>query len=309
MALFTVISDFFVEYEPLSRFYKTSELNITNVSDDSTISIRFNDENILRIPQSIWILHHATVELAIAEINSKFTSTGGLTQDQLDVIEISKTAIEVTGAFEGKPLSNGYIWEEGVGFEITNAQVNAGEFVTFNFDSTVQIAVDSPYWNDSSNYEREAPASGTTDYIGKGLFSNAYTDPIGEVFDFTFDWNPYDGSNRVGRIKLNNCEVGDKLTVRFDFNMIPQTPNTTIVPALWYNNVSPTTGDITFTFPLTATPIFFGGGTVGQTFLCRPEITAWIGSEEDILSISLPSVKADSRCIIQPLSILLTISR
>jgi hypothetical protein len=98
------------------------------------------------------------------------------------------------------------------------------------------------------------------------------------------------------------------LRVRFDFNITPQIPNTTVEPALWYSNRD-ASDQITYSFPLTTQPIFYGSGTVGKTFLNRPEISAWITSEEDINALALPAIKSDNSVIIQPLGLLITIIR
>lgn len=112
----------------------------------------------------------------------------------------------------------------------------------------------------------------------------------------------------VGRIRLNDILPGDQLRVRFDFNAIPQIANTTLEPALWYSNRN-ANDEITFSFPLTHTPIFFGTGTVGKVLLQRPEISAWIASTEDVNALTLPAVKSDNPIIIQPLGMLITILR
>jgi hypothetical protein len=132
-------------------------------------------------------------------------------------------------------------------------------------------------------------------------------------YEYDFDANypastgtGFEGS--IGRIKLNDLRYGDQLRVRFDFNAIPQIANTTLEPALWYSNRNDN-DDITFTFPLTTQPIFYGGGTVGNTYLNRVEISAWITSNEDVNALALPSVKSDNPIIIQPLGLLITIIR
>lgn len=112
----------------------------------------------------------------------------------------------------------------------------------------------------------------------------------------------------TGRIKLNDAQYGDQLRVRFDFNIIPQIANTTVEPALWYSNRDDN-DNITFTFPLTAQPIFYGQGTVGKTFLNRVEISAWITSNEDVNALTLPAIKSDNPVIIQPLGLLVTLLR
>ena len=132
-------------------------------------------------------------------------------------------------------------------------------------------------------------------------------------FDYNYDTEyplssgtGYEGS--TGRIKLNDVKVGDRLQVRFDFNIIPQIANTTIEPALWYSNRNDN-DEITLTFPLTTQPIFFGAGTVANTYLNRVDISAWIASDEDINALALPSIKSDNPVIVQPLGLFINIIR
>ena len=73
MALFTNSSTFFVEYTNETRFLKKDSIVSINISDNETISLRFKDETVLAITKSEWIIHHATKDLVIAEINEKFT--------------------------------------------------------------------------------------------------------------------------------------------------------------------------------------------------------------------------------------------
>lgn len=211
-----------------------------------------------------------------------------------------------TGAFAGKPTSNNYVWQNGAGINYTQADVDAGIFKVFSLDKAVHEAVDNPYWTD--------PAP--TGNGGIGLFEGEHL-PYGvqTLFDYEYDFDAnypsstdtgFEGS--IGRIKLNDIKVGDQLRVRFDFNVIPQIANTTIEPALWYSNRA-ANDDITFTFPLTAQPIFFGAGSVANTYLNRVEISAWITSQEDINALTLPAIKSDNPVIVQPLGLLTTIIR
>lgn len=215
----------------------------------------------------------------------------------------SSSGIEFTGAFAGKPLSNSYVWENGVGINITAQDVADGIYKTFSMDATVQAAVDTPYWSDP------VPA----DHTGKGVFGGSYLpEGVTNVFDYTsVDSDTYeDGSNIVttGGLDFSQLQVGDKVDVRFDFNAIPQIANTTIEPAIWYKNRD---GDnnVTFTFPLTAQPIFYGTGTVGKTYLNRVSLTIYIASQEDINSLSHFAIKSDNLITIQPLSALFTLIR
>ena len=211
-----------------------------------------------------------------------------------------------TGAFAGKPLSNNYVWEAGTGISYTQTDVDNGIYKVLSLDNDVHLAVDNPYWS--------TPDVSGLDNVG--LF-NGYALPneVTSLVDYTYDFDTeYPGSTgtgfegSTGRIKLNDLQYGDQIRVRFDFNVIPQIANTTIEPALWYSNRDDN-DNITFTFPLTTSPVFYGGGTVGNTFLNRVEISAWVISNEDVNALTLPSIKADNPIIIQPLGLLITVIR
>ena len=222
------------------------------------------------------------------------------------VEQYTKTGYSHTGAFAGNPLSNNYVWEAGSGISYTQTDVNNGSYKVLSLDNSVHLAVDNPYWS-------------TPDVSGGAnvdLF-NGYALPEGvnSLVDYSYDFDTnypastgtgFEGS--TGRIKLNDLQYGDQLRVRFDFNVIPQIANTTIEPALWYSNRNDN-DDITFTFPLTTSPVFYGGGTVGNTFLNRVEISAWVISNEDVNALTLPSIKADNPVLIQPLGLLITVIR
>ena len=211
-----------------------------------------------------------------------------------------------TGAFAGKPLTNNYVWQPGTGISYTQTDVDNELYKVFSLDNDVHLAVDNPYWN-------------TPDVTGSpnvDLFNGyALPDGVTSLVDYTYDFDTeYPGSTgtgfegSTGRIRLNDLQYGDKLRVRFDFNAIPQIVNTTIEPALWYSNRDDN-DNITFTFPLTSSPIFYGSGTVGKPFLNRVDISAWIISNEDVNALTLPAIKSDNPVIIQPLGLLITVIR
>ncbi len=211
-----------------------------------------------------------------------------------------------TGAFAGKPTTNNFVWQAGNGITYTVDDVANGTFKVFSLDPSVHAAVDNPYWSTPT------PTGNT----GIGLFQGANLPAnVNSLFDYNYVYNDnYDPNGTTGfegstgRIDLSDCVYGDQLRVRFDFNVIPQIANTTVEPALWYSNRNDN-DDITFTFPLTAQPIFYGTGTVGNTYLNRIEISAWITSNEDVNALTLPAIKADNQVIIQPLGLLTTIIR
>lgn len=249
------------------------------------------------------------------------TSRSLLTPDDLFVINDGSTTKSInaqmlsnalgtgyshTGAFAGKPLTNNYVWEPGLGINYTQADVDAELYKVLSLDNDVHLAVDDPYWTTPD----------VTSNPNVGLF-NGYALPTGvtSLFDYTYDFDTnypsstntgFEGS--VGRIRLNDLQYGDQIRVRFDFNVIPQIANTTLEPALWYSNRD-SNDNITFTFPLTTSPVFYGTGTVGNTYLNRVEISAWIISDEDVNALTLPAIKADNPVIIQPLGLLVTVIR
>jgi hypothetical protein len=184
--------------------------------------------------------------------------------------------------------------------------VNNELYKVFSFNRANHLSNDNPYWSIPT-------PSGET---GIGLFQGAnLPDGVTSLMDYDYVFNDnYDANGSTGfegstgRIKLNDLVYGDQIRVRFDFNVIPQIANTTVEPALWYSNRNDS-DDITFTFPLTAQPIFYGGGTVGNSYLNRVEISAWITSNEDVNALALPAIKSDNPIIIEPIGILITVIR
>lgn len=255
-----------------------------------------NDGGNLFPDQSSGSVNKPTTQKQIVNVNQEHSDDG------LD----GQTGYSHTGAFAGKPVSNNYVWEAGAGISYTQANVNANLWKVFSLDPIVHAAVDNPYWSTPQ-------PSGVT---GIGLFQGAnLPNNVTKLFDYDFvfnnNYNPagstgFEGS--TGRIRLNDCVYGDQLRVRFDFNVVPQIANTTIEPALWYSNRDDN-DNITFTFPLTTQPVFYGQGTVGNTYLNRVEISAWITSNEDVNALTLPAIKSDNPVIIQPLGLLVTILR
>lgn len=238
--------------------------------------------------------------------DKKLYTTEGNEWKEIGGSALANTGYSHTGAFADKPLSNNFVWESGAGISYTQDNVDAGLFKVFSLSRDVHNAVDNPYWSTPT------PTGNT----GIGLFQGAnLPEGITSLVDYDFDYDAtyptssgtgFEGS--TGRIRLNDCVYGDQLRVRFDYNVIPQIANTTIEPALWYSNRNDN-DDITFTFPLTTSPMFYGTGTVGKTYLNRVEISAWITSNEDVNALTLPAIKSDNPVIIQPLGLLITILR
>ena len=221
-------------------------------------------------------------------------------------LKTASSGYSSTGAFAGKPISNNFVWQNGSGINYSQTDVDNGVFKVFSLDEAVHLAVDNPYWTTPT-------PTGTT---GIGLFEGEHLpEGVTSLLDYSYNFDTnyplssgtgFEGS--IGRIKLNDLQYGDQLRVRFDYNVIPQIANTTVEPALWYSNRDGS-DNITFTFPLTTQPSFYGSGTVGNTYLNRSEVSAWIVSSEDVNALTLPAIKSDNPVIIQPLSMLITIIR
>ena len=238
--------------------------------------------------------------------DQKLYTTDGLEWSELGGSSLSNTGYSHTGAFADKPVSNNFVWEAGNGIQYNQQDVDNELFKVFSLSRAVHNAVDNPYWSTPT------PTGNT----GIGLFQGAnLPEGVTSLVDYDFDFDTkypnlsgtgFEGS--TGRIRLNDAVYGDQLRVRFDFNVIPQIANTTIEPALWYSNRNDN-DDITFTFPLTTSPMFYGTGSVGKTYLNRVDISAWITSNEDVNALTLPAIKSDNPVIIQPLGLLITLLR
>ena len=274
-------------------------LDSTAVTELSSGRVQIHDDEGSHV--SLYPSQMVDLGLTVADLTTNLADCQGGTTGLA-----AQSGYSHTGAFEGKPLTNNYVWESGTGINYTQTDVDNEIFKVFSLSPTVHAAVDNPYWTTPT----------PTGETGIGLFQGAnLPNGITTLLDYSYDYDTnypssegtgFEGS--TGRIKLNDLQYGDQLRVRFDFNVIPQIANTTVEPALWYSNRDDN-DDITFTFPLTSQPIFYGGGTVGNTFLNRIEISAWITSNEDVNALTLPAIKSDNPIIIQPLGLLITIIR
>ena len=226
-------------------------------------------------------------------------------------ISAASGGYEFTAGFADRDTTGGGASDIGTNVSYTEAEVAAGAWRRFGFDSARQIANDTPYWGNGPD-SNEAPHAGTTDYQGVGLFSGSYMPQgVTSLFDFTPDQgafsleetsgsNPYNAAN--GSLDFTQCQVGDFFVGRFDFNLVPQFPNTTVeIGLIW--STRDADDNITFTFPLTTQPIFLGTGA-GSTYLCRPIITAYFASAEDVNARALPAIRADQPILVQPLTFL-----
>lgn len=224
---------------------------------------------------------------------------------------------EFTGAFTARVNEQGQSGANDFGTFVSYTQdmADADQWLRFGFNPTAQAANDVAYWSDPAPLDLDPGFDQT-----KGLFGGSHM-PAGveKMFDFSFNESPGysdavisgDGikyTAATGSFDFSSCQVGDLALVRFDFQVIPQTANTTIeVGMIWQTRLAD--GTPTFTFPLTGTPVFYGTGTVGKTFLNRPILSAYFASNEDVNARALLAVRADNPIQVAPLTTLCTIQR
>ena len=251
----------------------------------------------------------------MSNVFSNMIPNVGATTIQQTQITKATGGYEFTGGFTDRTTGTAGASDLGTDVEYTAQMVSDESFLRFGFDSTRQIANDSPYWGDGAD-ANEAPHSGTTDYQGVGLFSGYYMpEGVNNMFSFT-DNTAYNAASTSGSLlynaatgsyRMDELNVGDFCQFRFDFNLTPQEANTTVEVGLIWQTRDALDAE-TFTFFLAGEPIFFGN-SAGQTFLNRPMISAYLASVEDVNARALPCIRADRPVYCQPLTTLFTVSR
>ena len=225
-----------------------------------------------------------------------------------DSLNPGQGGYEFTGGFTDRTTGQSGANDLGTNVTYTSAMAAAKQWYRFGFDATRQAANDVQYWGEDS------PLFDQT----KGLFGGLHMPPgVNQLFNYTDD-TAYNAAKPTGDQPLytaatgsydfSDCKVGDLAKVRFSFNAVPQHANTTLEVGLIFATRD-ANDNITFTFPLTTQPVFFGSGTVGNAFLNRVEMSAYFASPEDVNARALPAIRADQEILIQPLSTLCTIVR
>lgn len=182
---------------------------------------------------------------------------------------------------------------------ITSSEVN--KWVPLDLSAATQAVVDAPWWPGAE------PSNGIDLFGGSALPHG-----VSRMLDFTQTWStdsysdvsPLLGDNRTGTLRFDELDTGTTNLLRFDLNITPQIANTTIEVGLWFQPRSSLDGLIEGAFPLPGNPLFFGTGTVGNTYLSRPTTTMYIASDSDRFAYALPVVKSDNPITIEPLSML-----
>lgn len=218
------------------------------------------------------------------------------------------TGYEFTGGFTDRTTGIAGASDVGSNVNYTASMVASKQWRRFGFDVIAQANNDQQYWGETN------PAFDQT----KGLFGGLYMPPgITNMFSYDFNEPTYSDEVIIGATKytaatgsydFSQAIPGDLAQIRFDFNVRPQIANTTLEAGLiWQTRRDD--GTPTFTFALTGTPVFFGPGTVEQTYLQRETISAYFASNEDVNAKVLPAIRANNPVQIQPLTTLAQLIR
>lgn len=219
---------------------------------------------------------------------------------------LSDSGYEFTGAFAERTTGQSGANALGTNVQYTQDQADAGIWKRYGFSRSRQVANDIEYWGETNpDFDQS-----------KGLFGGLYM-PSG-VTDL-IDYEDTSLSSAVetgdllytaagGSYNMKQCCAGDRIQVRFSFNVVPQIANSTLeIGLIWATRNA--NDEVTFTFPLTTQPVFYGTGTQGRAYLNRVEISAYIASDEDVNARALPAIRCDNAILIQPISTLITVVR
>lgn len=221
---------------------------------------------------------------------------------------------EFTGGFSDREVGQTGASDFGTFIAYTQAMADAAQWRRFGFSEQAQQANDIAYFPTDARPNRTFDQtkglfggifmpSGVTELIDYGWSDPSYSNEVNSGIATDFNYTAADGS-----FDFRECQPGDLLQLRFDFNVNVQIANTTLEIALiWQTRDA--NDDPTFTFALTGQPIFYGTGTVGRTFLNRPFLSAYFASAEDTNARALLAIRADNPIQVAPLSTLVTIQR
>ena len=221
------------------------------------------------------------------------------------------TGYEFTGGFIDRLSGAAGISSVGTAVSYTQAEATAGIWRRFGLSVAQQAQNDQEYWGETNpDFDQTLGLFGGLN-LPRGynkLFDFGFNDPAVSAGITTGTPGSLLYSAAEGSYDFSDGAPGDFAQVRFSFNVIPQQANTTIeVGLIWFtrdeNDV------VTFKFPLTTQPIFYGTGTVGRSFLNRVTISAYFASDEDVNARALPAIRADNPILVEPLTTLATISR
>lgn len=220
--------------------------------------------------------------------------------------EPNDTGYEFTGGFAERTTGQSGANDLGSNVQYTQAQADAGVWKRFGFSSTQQSANDVEYWGETrAGFDQTKGLMGGLN-MPEGFDNMFLFDDTALSAAVTAGDLQYTAAN--GSYDFSSCKQGDRVLVRFSFNVVPQVANTTLEVGLIFATRDENDA-VTFTFPLTAQPIFYGTGSQGKAYLNRVELSVYVASPEDINARALPAIRADNQILIQPLTTLYTVVR
>lgn len=237
----------------------------------------------------------------------------GFTEDDLLVIfdsvtgETRNASIDTVATISG--TKGGFSFTGGFkqrGNPIAITELNTNKWIPLDLDQTTQNTVDQPWWPGAD------PSNGI-DLFGGTALPHGVT----RLFDFAQQWDTsadadvadsdLDGvaGTRTGTFRFDELDTGTVNLIRLDMNITPQIANTTVSVGLWFQPKLTLDGaNDGGAFPLPGSPLFFGTGTVGATYLSRPTTTMYIASPSDQFAYAVPVIKSDNPIIVEPISTL-----
>ena len=224
----------------------------------------------------------------------------------VSVAQAGEGGYEFTGGFVDRTTGSAGANDLGSNVQYTTAMASNDTWLRFGFSAAQQAINDVEYWGETS------PDFDQT----KGLFGGLHMPPgITNLIDYSdtsleaaVETGDLQYTEAAGSYDLTGCSVGDLVKIRFSFNAVPQVANSTLEVGLIFATRDQN-DDVTFTFPLTTQPVFYGTGSQGVAYLNRVEMSAYIASDEDLNARILPAVRCNNEILIQPLSTLISIIR
>lgn len=208
---------------------------------------------------------------------------GGVKQVELDANSlVSAAGFSFTGGFAARNAA----------VQISGADLNT--WYRFDLSLTKQRLLDQPWWPGAS------PPNDVDLFGGDHL-----PDDCTRIFDFE---NSDDNDGHIGSIMSDELQIGDTVSVRFDFYVTPSVQNTTLTYGIWFqtrNNANA----VTAAFAMPSVPIFLGANSAGVQTLVRAETTYYIASPDDQNALALPAINVDQIATIEPISCLARVNR
>ena len=236
-------------------------------------------------------------------INSNTIAQGSIALPDVNDVD----GYEFTGGFVDRTTGQSGANDLGTNVQYTAQMAANDQWYRFGFSEAQQAANDVAYFP----IDTTKPFDQT-----KGLFGGQHM-PYGVTDLIDFSDTSLSAENTTsdpkytaatGSYDLTQLEVGDLVRVRFSFNVVPQIANSTLEVGLIFATRDED-DNVTFTFPLTTQPIYFGTGTQGQAYLNRVEMSAYIASPEDLNARLLPAIRCNNEILIQPLTTLIMVDR